>query len=237
MEPLIEAAGEIIDIGGGSFIEFHEGLLPASRRLFRQAWSHVNDADNKIFGATSSTKRLQAFYSETKKIKGYKFANQISKRVGKISDYPGYDSFKDIVDSGYNGLLVNYYGPKSVIADHSDDMTHIVRDSPVITISWYDMSSVPKKVYNSRSEDSGAPYRRFQLTPKKEIAGHKKITFNLFNGDILIMRGNCQKTHTHKIMNPRKLPKHIREELEEDNVPNLCEQNNRISLTFRKHLK
>lgn len=240
---MLPADCEVIDIGGGSYIEHYKGLLPASIRRFQKAWKHIDEAENNVFGATSSTKRVQAFYSETEDIVGYKFASQISKRVDKMSTFPGYKKFKDkTLDLGFNGLLVNYYGPKSTISKHSDDMTHLVEKSEIMTISWYDMSMVPKELYKSRCTKSGAPYRRFRLIPKENVdieeeASLKTNTIELFNGDIVIMRGNCQTTHNHEIMPSRKLPKKLTDNDKPDlnAVPNLCEQNNRISLTFRKH--
>ena len=80
----------------------------------------------------------------------------------------------------FNMSLVNWYlSGDQYIGPHSDDERPMVVGSPVATLSW----------------GSG---RTFVIEPKKDQEG-KKMTFEVKDGDLLVMGGSLQKTHKHSV--------------------------------------
>ena len=82
-----------------------------------------------------------------------------------------------------NGCLQNWYAEDSTIGLHADDEGALVRGSPIFALSW------------------GAT-RRFRLLPRDPA--EKTMELNLSDGDLLIMGGDCQRTHRHDIPKYRK---------------------------------
>lgn len=97
---------------------------------------------------------------------------------------------------GFNGVLLNWYrSGKDSIGRHSDDEGDLVPEAPIVTISL------------------GAT-RTMRFRPKGGSASDE-THLKLSDGSLMVMYGDCQKTHTHEI---RKEP---------------TASGERISLTFR----
>jgi len=98
---------------------------------------------------------------------------------------------------GVNAALVNWYDAAAgeYIGAHSDDERALVRQAPIISLSWA----------------SAQHYRRFRLTARKGCEdallpswGAAKGVLELHNGCLVVMGGDCQRTHKHELMKPTK---------------------------------
>lgn len=85
-----------------------------------------------------------------------------------------------------NGVLVNWYMDGSdKIGHHSDDQNGLVDGSPIFSFSF------------GMTRDF---HIRPRASPKHGLAVHaKKCDLSLGNGDIVIMGGTLQSTHTHAV--------------------------------------
>ena len=100
----------------------------------------------------------------------------------------------------FNACLANWYEPEHHIARHRDDERALDAAAPVASVSW------------------GAP-RRFVVRPR---GGGESLDLVLGDGDLLVMGGACQRTHTHEVPKPRR----------KDRLP----PGRRVSWTFRRFL-
>lgn len=112
-------------------------------------------------------------------------------------------------DSELNSCLQNWYEPDHWLCDHRDNEKALVQSAPIASVSW------------------GAA-RRFTLKPRKKVpasieadaADSVPLELYLGDGDLCIMGGTCQQTHTHGVPKRRKKDLH--------------EPGRRISWTFRE---
>ena len=97
----------------------------------------------------------------------------------------------------HNAMLVNWYEACNgeYMGAHSDDETALRGNEPIVSMSWA----------------SRGHYRRFRFTAKKHVAdalipdwGDKPGVMRLYNGCLVVMGGQCQKTHKHELMKPTK---------------------------------
>lgn len=143
---------------------------------FEELWNMHPPENNKImmFGKLVTVRRFEQTYG-----KSYKFAGvdhpalPFPPIIQRYIDYLNSNGFN------MNMALVNWYQDENdYISFHSDDERQIVNNTPIACFSF------------------GAT-RRFQL---KSIAT-KEITntINLNNNSLIIMGGDCQKTHKHGI--------------------------------------
>jgi len=96
-----------------------------------------------------------------------------------------------------SAALLNFYDAArgKYIGAHSDDERALVKDSPVISLSWC----------------SQGHHRRFRFTARKGITdallpswGAAPGVLLLRDGCLVVMGGQCQRTHRHELMKPTK---------------------------------
>lgn len=111
------------------------------------------------------------------------------------------DEDERLPSSSFNMALVNWYlNGEDYIAAHSDDERQLVPGEPIACFSF------------------GAT-RKFHLRPKDGMVARKgaqKVDLMVEDGSLLIMGGECQRTHTHSIPVSKKV------------------KDSRISITLRK---
>ena len=89
-----------------------------------------------------------------------------------------------------NNKIIRYM-PEDTIASHSDDERSMKNQSPIFSLSW------------------GGP-RRFVVRPRLKTTPSNKYTscscadITLRSGDLVVMGGSLQQTHTHEIPKWRK---------------------------------
>ncbi len=100
---------------------------------------------------------------------------------------------RSAVDSGLNGALLNFYDASAgdYIAKHRDDEPGLDASRPIASLSWCDPPTHA---------------RRFRLAPhpKDAPAGAASTTLVVNHGDLVVMGGACQRTHTHQVLKPRR---------------------------------
>jgi len=85
-----------------------------------------------------------------------------------------------VMPLNFNMCLVNWYDTGDHnIGRHSDDERQLVKNSPIAGLSW-------------------GSTRTFKLAPKKGVNGYK-LDLPVNDGDLIVMGGTLQKTHTHEI--------------------------------------
>jgi alkylated DNA repair dioxygenase AlkB len=86
-------------------------------------------------------------------------------------------------ESSYNACLQNWYEPEHTIGLHADDERCHCGDCPIFSLSW-------------------GGTRRFLFRSRQS----RNICAGLYlkDGDLLVMGGSCQQTHTHEIPRWRK---------------------------------
>lgn len=134
----------------------------------------------------------------------YAFSGQVAKAV-PFANAP--DKLQEVVRRlqgsallrEHNSALVNYYAAEEgdYIGPHSDDERGLCANQPIVSLTWCTAQHV----------------RRFRLTPRKSTkdaitppacrdARLNGVVVNLGNGDLVVMGGECQRTHKHEIMKP-----------------------------------
>ena len=146
-----------------------------------------------VFGKLCDVPRLQQAYGKSYSFSGTTaLAKPIPDYLQKILIY-----VNNTLNTNFNMLLVNWYrNGEDYIGMHSDDEREIKKNSSIITLSL------------------GAT-RPFVLKNKKT---KERIIIPLINNSILIMKGDCQKTHKHGLPKRKKI------------------KNFRISITFREFI-
>ena len=91
----------------------------------------------------------------------------------------------------FNACLQNWYEPQHTIGVHSDDERDMRRDQPIFSLTW---------------SESGV--RRFRLRPKVvrgvAVPGATECEVWMGDGDLVVMGGQCQRSHTHEVPKIRK---------------------------------
>ena len=205
-----------LKISDTSWVVHQKNVMSLTKEEFDEMWLTKPSVrpQGYIMGKTVTFPRWTQAYG-----KDYAFSGQVASAIS-LNDAPEYItrlmSKIEEIDKSYskhNGVLVNYYESTEEFSDyigkHSDNEKGLCPNSDIISMTWC---------------DSDSHYRRFRLTPKKNDQNiNSTHTFNLFNGDLLIMGGTCQKTHNHEIMFSRK--RDLNERI-----------GKRISITIRKFL-
>jgi len=132
--------------------------------------------------------------------------------------------------------LANWYGPLDSIAAHSDDEPQIEARSPIFSFSWGATRKFTiKPKANPAARAPPPPLEANPTNPTKASAsggavgeqpigggdlkgdqrrGHGsaapdigfRVSFDLRDGDLLIMGGRCQETHKHELPAPKRRP-------------------------------
>uniref|UniRef100_A0A7S4B649 Fe2OG dioxygenase domain-containing protein n=1 Tax=Chrysotila carterae TaxID=13221 RepID=A0A7S4B649_CHRCT len=144
-----------------------------------------------------------------------------SQVVQVLTELQQLESFK-----GHNQVLQNWYeahpdAKADYIGPHSDDERELVAGSPIASLSWCKADRITLGRQPLLPGASGLParghWRRFRVTAKKNVTDavvpkgggwfdSGGATLKLHDGDLLVMGGECQRTHKHEIMKPGKDP-------------------------------
>lgn len=111
--------------------------------------------------------------------------------VRALQQVDGLASHNAALLNWYDASLCEYMGP------HSDDERALARGQPIISVSWC----------------TNGHYRRFRFSPRPGCKHALTPSFSphlppgvvhLQNGCLLVMGGDCQRTHKHELMKPTK---------------------------------
>ena len=137
----------------------------------------------KLFGKEVDVPRWQQSYE-----KNYYFSGMYHE-VPTITPEPLLN-FLNIcrhrISPGLNGILVNWYGPEDYIGFHSDDEKNLLTNEPIVTLTLMEYPSETRK---------------FVLKP---IGDGSSKEYQIGQGDIFVMGGDCQKTHKHGLPKSKK---------------------------------
>eukprot|EP00929_Paragymnodinium_shiwhaense_P104572 TRINITY_DN69139_c0_g1_i1.p1 TRINITY_DN69139_c0_g1~~TRINITY_DN69139_c0_g1_i1.p1 ORF type:complete len:281 (-),score=83.22 TRINITY_DN69139_c0_g1_i1:240-1082(-) len=143
----------------------------------------------KIFGKPCEENRFSQMWgghykysglvSEGHKIEPNTFVGLLVEEANKL--WPGFT---------YNACLQNWYEPEHTIGLHSDDERAMRQGAPIFSLSW----GGPRRFVLK-----GKPFLKEQKIPHVE-----KHEILMHDGDLVIMGGNCQKTHKHEVPPLRK---------------------------------
>ena len=163
---------------------------PAS---FEKSWN-MHPTERKyigvLFGKPSYENRFSQSYGVAYNYSGYKENAGTERSFEEDSVLMDLvNEINQVVDENhgpYNGCLTNWYLPEHHLAAHADDEKQLKPDSPIFSLSW------------------GGP-RRFIVKPKKgQEKFSKTIEIFIEDGDLIIMGGLLQQTHTHEVPRWRK---------------------------------
>ena len=84
--------------------------------------------------------------------------------------------------------VTRYADGSHYIGPHSDDETQLAPGAPIFSVSW------------------GAT-RRFRLLPRRKTMPNMavKLDLEVADGDLVVMGGDCQKTHKHEVPKTKQL--------------------------------
>lgn len=181
--PLFAAVGAAaprrVDLGGGSWIELRRRWMPSSDAGFAKMWATAPSERVviKIHGKPVALPRLQRTYGM-----GYAYSGQTTTPEEWTEQMKRVRSRVDAAAGcNYNMCLVNYYADGTqYIGPHSDDVKQLVPGAPIAGLSW------------------GAS-RRFVVKPRGGAKGLARWEQELHDGDLVMMGGRCQQTHTHEV--------------------------------------
>lgn len=164
-----------------TWIIHSRNIFPASSIFFNTLWGlkPVERPSGNICGKDVIFPRFTRAF-----IRNYDFAGSLNKSMPLPECLKWITPIMDQCE--VNGVLLNWYDSDDYIGPHSDDEKDLVKGHPIISISLC---------------DSMEHFRRFRL--RSRTNGDSTV-LDLKNGDIVIMGGNCQKTHKHEIMKSRK---------------------------------
>lgn len=135
-----------------------------------------------LFGKTHNVPRYQQAYGVD-----YKFSNittvalPIPEEFSQLINF-----FNEKYKCNFNGMLINWYPDGNYyIGMHSDDEKQIIKNSPIVTISFGES-------------------RKFVI---EEKVSKNKETFIMNDKDVIVMCGEFQKTHKHGIPKQLKVKK------------------------------
>jgi len=192
--------------GGSSWLWLVKRMLPSDAESFDALWRRHPPqlGTGRLFGQEVTFHRYQQTFGID-----YAFTGQKA-RAAPLTEAAAPEVFhakealrgwlelsrRDLSGLRYEACLVNWYdGGEHWIGAHADDERGLVPKAPVFSLSWGET-------------------RAFKLAPKT-AGGGLRMDLELEDGDVLVMGGECQRTHKHQI--PRDTKCHGR----------------RIGLTFR----
>lgn len=161
---------------------------------FDQEWNlHPPDRHMlKLFGRTVAEKRWSAswgvsyaYSGATNPARPIPPKSRVAQLLDTVNDWVVAAAASDASTQSsskerpYNACLQNWYEPDDTIGRHSDDERALRVDLPIFSLSW-------------------GGTRRF-IVRGKDNPGKNKQEFFLQNGDLLVMGGTTQQTHTHEI--------------------------------------
>jgi len=162
-------------------------ILPKDMKMnleeYQQFWDEQPEESSEviIYGKKMKVPRKQQSYGISYSFSGT--LNQSIPMTPLIQKYIDYANSIDDSDGEFNMALVNWYEDgNSYIGFHSDDERQILDKSPIYCFSF------------------GAT-RDFQF--KEKSSGQTVANIPLENNSLVIMGGDCQKTHKHAI--PKRL--------------------------------
>lgn len=186
-----QAVGHELNDDASSWIVLVRKYHPSTPIEFDAAWNSrpATSPIGSIMGKQVAFPRRSMAYG-----RDYSFAGQTAESL-PFDSLPklcaDYRSRMPLIDAhSLNGSLLNWYDSETgdYIGPHSDNEAGLVVSAPIVSITW---TSPPTH------------FRRFRLTPKQGSKGHQ-LVIDLSDGDLIIMGGECQKTHKHEIMKTRK---------------------------------
>lgn len=164
------------------FIQY--SLLPINlnSNILNELWDLRPSEPNKItmYGKTIDTPRRFKVYGKT-----YKFNGMADEAEETIPDLVlPYLNIINIMDNGYNSVLINWYEDGGeYIGYHSDKTDHLVPDSNIYGISF-----------------GSERIMRF-----KNKVDATTIDYKLENNSIINMMGGCQSVFQHSIIQTKKV--------------------------------
>lgn len=164
------------------FIQY--SLLPINlnSNILNELWALRPSKPNKItmYGKTIDTPRRFKVYGKT-----YKFNGMADEAEETIPDLVlPYLNIINIMDNGYNSVLINWYEDgEEYIGYHSDKTDHLVPDSNIYGISF-----------------GSERIMRF-----KNKVDATTIDYKLENNSIINMMGGCQSAFQHSIIQTKKV--------------------------------
>ena len=186
---------------GKSWIIVLRRWHPLSVQDFNKLWCTKPETRPRgfIMGNEVAFPRYTSSYG-----KDYTFSGQTTKS-NPMSDAPIIETIQSTIDPLLNGALLNFYETNKdncdYIGAHSDDEKELCSNYPIYSITWCNHES---------------HFRRFRMIPKdkkrqmEDIPDEWKqpnlngLVIKVYNGDLIIMGGECQKTHKHEILRSRK---------------------------------
>lgn len=206
VQSLTNKGATITFIGPETWIAlFRNYLPPRDANQFTEIWEQhpATFKTIKMFGKDTVIPRYQQAYGNS-----YSYSGIVSDAI----DVPDFIAQMEsqlnqlIIEyyrPGFNMCLCNWYEPHHYIGAHSDDVRQLIPHSPIASLSW-------------------GCTRTFVLKPKvSKLRSDSELhvmSVEVHSGDLLIMGGKCQTTHTHEILKTKK----------KDPA-----QSNRINFTFR----
>lgn len=180
---------------GSSWVVVIREYHPADDDAFEEAWS-VRPAERpqgSVMGRAVAFPRRTRAYGKDYSFAGQTAASSSLHTIPSLSR--SYREKTRLVESAkLNGVLINWYDAKDgdYIGPHSDNEKDLAEEAPILSITW---------------AKPDAHFRRFRLTPKRKSKG-QTVVLSLYNGDLVVMGGKCQKTHKHEIMKARTRQEH-----------------------------
>jgi alkylated DNA repair dioxygenase AlkB len=176
-ENIEKLGGKIFNLADNTWVAYIPSFLVSSQEEFDSTWEkHPREFHKiKMFGKDVNIPRWQQSYGYS-----YNYSGSVS-----VSLEPD-DLIKSLMSkmnslvndpNCFNMCLCNWYMPQHYIGPHSDDTRQLNPNSPIASLSW------------------GYP-RTFILKPIKD---GESLSITLNDGDLVIMGGECQKTHKHEI--------------------------------------
>ena len=186
---VLASKGGIIEyIGPKTWVACFRKFHSPSSQEFEQTWQEhpTTFKTIKMFGKDVLIPRYQQAYGRS-----YSYSGNVSEAIEATPTISrlqetlnGLTQCRDALQ--FNMCLCNWYEPHHYIGPHSDDTRQLVEDSPIASLSW-------------------GGTRTFVLKPKqKSNPLYKAKSLELLSGDLVIMGGACQTSHTHEVLKLKK---------------------------------
>ena len=116
--------------------------------------------------------------------------------------------------------LARYADGSHYIGPHSDDETQLAPGAPIYSVSWgatRRFRLLPKKKpMSNQGRQTNAPIKTKLVAPNSDTtletttlgrlaADAMKLDLEVGDGDLIVMGGDCQKTHKHEVPKTRQL--------------------------------